>query len=92
MASMAFILSASAMSAALSAGSGIGLSLMAVNELRAALYEDADARTMAWMASGDNCDGGSDGSGVWKKSGWFLSGPFVSRLVAGPPVEETHRS
>jgi hypothetical protein len=60
---MALILSVCAMRAALSAGSGMGLSLMAVREETVAGKEGADARTMASIASGDSCDGGSEASG-----------------------------
>lgn len=50
--------------AALSDGSGIGLSLMAVRDDCVAVYKDCEERTMERMASGVSCEGGSDGVGA----------------------------
>lgn len=72
-ASKIFIFSAKATRDALSEGSGIGLSFIAVREERVDGKADAEARTMARMASEDSCDGGSEAGGAWKKSGWDLS-------------------
>lgn len=55
------------------AGSGIGVSDMAVSAEAVAGNEDAAARTMARKASGESSEGGWDGGGGWKRVGWDLS-------------------
>lgn len=81
-ASMAFMRSALDIRDALSEGSGIGLSLTAVRDESIAGNEDAEARTMDWMASIESCDGGTEGAGAWKKSGCVLSAQLSGlRLV-----------
>lgn len=54
--------SPNAMRAVLSVGSGIGLSLIAVKEESVDGNDEAEARTMDWMASVESSDGGSAGS------------------------------
>ena len=55
--------------AALSDGSGIGLSLTAVSEDSVEGKVEAEERTTDRNASVDSCDGGSDADAAWKKSG-----------------------
>lgn len=58
----AFMRSPNAMRVVLSVGSGIGLSLIAVKEESVDGNDEAEARTMDWMASVESSDGGSAGS------------------------------
>jgi hypothetical protein len=70
---MAFIRFVRVIRFALSVGSGIGESLMAVRADAVAENDGAAERTMARIASVGSCEGGSDGDGLWKKSGCALS-------------------
>lgn len=62
-ASIAFILPDKPINSALSAASGIGLSLIAVSDEDVAGKDAAEASTIDRIVSGDSCEGGSDGSG-----------------------------
>lgn len=57
-----------------SAGSGTGVSEMAVSADAVAGYEEAAARTMARRASGGSSEGSSEGGGGWNRVGCDLSG------------------
>ena len=62
-ASIAFILPVKPINSALSAASGIGLSLIAVSDEEVAGNDAAEASTIDRIVSGDSCEGGSEGSG-----------------------------